>query len=619
MLDAAEDGAERAYALGCFLHGITDNNVHHVVNYFSGETFTLYPKEAADSGDLAFSLLNVVRHMTVESKIEGSLVEARPDAFSNVNMRHKIASDLYRRVYLDPGNDRGLWHWFAGELVARKNDALRAAHLEGFDPNDHLELTIEEIKEQGLTIDLDRRVMDAYIDFLKTGGVANDGLSPGGIEPGEYVLLLPEIIEDVKRLLDIAEAKGIERMDAVVDEWRAEGECSLTCPILRTKKELYEHLFQDGTDGTRSLFGQAVDLKKAQLDDVINGYILSVERLSNLVVTKGFAGMGVGDLEFAMTPLTQALDQVTDFPYEILFPDWAVDVIQNVAPLREFLEGTFQLVKDEFKAQILARVNSYLGRLREELLALTPQVVQDLHAKAQELRDIAHAQIDEARLAALGIDLRDADAAFAHFDKSVLYANSFNSIAGALANQEVVFSQAQTSFFGGGPVSFDASYQVGYTQLSVCGDYRRSFYPCGTSAIEVLQPNYESCETLEVTPEMEPNVECHDGSDLEFTDNANPLTCSKRHLDEIVSNDEGHLGSYTLAFPPELADRGPECFAPDIPGLRTDDAPADDVGGGAMSDVGDDEGCACTAGRAGGSGGAALLWLGMLGLVRRRR
>ena len=77
-----------------------------------------------------------------------------------------------------------------------------------------LKTEIEELKEQGKTIDLDRRVIDAYIEFLKTGGTT-DGLSPGAIAPGDYVLLLPEIIEDVKRLLDITEAKGIEHMESI--------------------------------------------------------------------------------------------------------------------------------------------------------------------------------------------------------------------------------------------------------------------------------------------------------------------------------------------------------------------------------------------------------------------
>ena len=620
LLDASQVSAERAYALGCFLHGITDNNVHHVVNYFSGETFTLYPKDAAQGDELSFSLLNVVRHMSVESKIEKSLSDARPDAFSTDDMRHRIAGDLYRRVYLDPDNDRGLWHFFAGQLVARKNDALRAAHLDGFDPNEHLELSIEEIRDRGLTIDLDGRVIQAYIEFLQTGGTDLDGLSPAGIAPGDYVLLLPEIIEDVKRLLDITEAAGVNKMQAAVEQWQAEGQCSLTCPILRGKVELYEHLFAEGDGGTRSLYGQAVDLKKQQLDGVIDGYIASVERLSNLVVSKGFAGMSPADLEFAMSPLSASLDQVTDFPYEVLFPDWAVDVIDNVGPLREFLEGTFRLVTDEFKQQIVARMNSYLGALREQLISLAPEAVQHLHEKAQELRDIAHAQIDQARLDAVGIDLSDADAAFESFDRSVLYANSFNSIAGVLSNQEIVFSQAETSFFGGGPVSFDASYQVGYTQLSACEGYAQVFYPCGTSAIEVLQPDFEACERFEVTPEMEPHIECHDGSHLEFTDNANPLTCSRRHLDEIIAPDEGHLGSYTLAFPPEMADRGPTCFGPEIPGLRAPDDPADDVGDGAMSGLdGTDEGCACSIEAEDGGGAASVLLLGLFGLLRRRR
>ncbi len=618
MLDASADGAERAYALGCFLHGITDNNVHHVVNYFTGETFTLYPKDAAEEGELEFSLLNVVRHMTVESKIEKALEAGNPDAFTTEKLRHRIAGDLYRRVYLSTDEEgRGLWHWFAGSLVERKNDALRAAQLDGFDPNMHLETSIEDIRESGQTIELDGRVMDAYIEFLSTGGNVQV-LEPGSLAPYHYVLLLPELVEDVKRLLDISQAHGEKKLEDTLAEWRDEGECSITCPLLRGRKALYEHLFA-GENGNPSRFAEAVDLKKAELDTVTLGYIETVETLSNLVVTKGPAALSVQDIAMAIEPLETAIDNVTDFPYEVLFPDWAVDVIDSVGPLRDFLEGTVRLITDEFKAQIVARMTEYTNLLKERLVEMTPQAIQDLHEKARELRDIAVAQVDQARLDALGLDLSDADTALENFGTSVLYMNSFNSVAGTLANQEVVFSQAPTSFFGGGPVSFDASYQVGYTQLSAGDDLAGVFYPCGTSAIETLQGNYEACEKLDVvSPEMEPHVECHDGSELDWVDDPNPAQCVRREFEEVIGPEEGHLGSYSLAFPPELSDRGPECFSPVVPGITAEDGSFDDIGGGDGEMASDGEsGCGCTSGD--GSPGAALLMFFVAGALRRRR
>ncbi|MBL4683580.1 MAG: MYXO-CTERM sorting domain-containing protein [Nannocystaceae bacterium] len=620
MLDNAETPPERAYALGCFLHGTTDNNVHHVVNYFSGETFTLYPKDAAQDGELRFHLLNVVRHITVEGKIEKALTAARPEAFTAEKMKHAIAKDLYRRVYLDPNDEgRGLWHWFAGDLVQRKNDALRAAQLDGFDPNDELETSIEELREQGVTIDLDGRVMDAYIDFLKAGGSV-EVLSPGSLAPYEYVLLLPEIIEDVKRLLDITEARGVQRMGELVAEWEAEGECGLSCPILVSKKKLWQHIFQ-GTANTRSLYGQAVDLKKEQLNEVIEGYLGSVERLSNLLVEKGPAGLALADITFATQPLVDAIDRVTDFPYEVLFPAWAVDIIDSIAPLRSFLEGSIRLVTEEFKKQIVERMNEYTRQLREQLLALSPQVIQDINAKVNELKEIAIAQIDAAKLEALGIDLSDGDAAFKSFDTSVLYMNSYNSIAGVLANQELVFSQAATSFSGGGPVSFDASWQVGYTQMSVCEDLAAAFYPCGTSAIEVLQPDFRECETIEmISPEMQPNIECHDGSAVEFDSDPNPATCVKRDLETIIGPEEGHLGSYSLAYPADLADRGPECVGLSVPGSLgvSGDRPEDNAGGSSSDDDAGSDGCACSSDP---TRRETPWWLALavVGLVTRRR
>ncbi|MBV1858463.1 MAG: MYXO-CTERM sorting domain-containing protein [Nannocystaceae bacterium] len=618
MLDATTDSAERAYALGCFLHGITDNNVHHVVNYFTGETFTLFPKDAAQDGELEFSLLNVVRHMTVESKIEAALEEARPDAFTTDKLTHRIATDLYRRVYLSPDEEgRGLWHWFAGGLVQRKNDALRAAQLDGFDPNMHLETSIEDIRESGATIELDGRVMDAYIEFLSTGGSVQV-LEPGGLAPYHYVLLLPELVEDVKRLLDIAQAHGEVKLATTLAQWQADGECSLTCPLLRGRKELYEHLFAEQNGGP-SRFQQAVDLKKQELDGVTLGYVETVEKLSNLILTKGAAALTAQDISMALAPIETAIDDVSDFPYELLFPSWAVDVIDSVGPLREFLEGSVRLITEQFKEQILARMSEYTTLLKNQLLSLTPQAVEDLHEKARQLRDIAVSQVDQARLDALGLDLSNADAALKNFGTSVLYMNSFNSVAGALANQEVVFSQAPTSFHGGGPVSFDASYQVGYTQLSVCDDLAKVFYPCGTSAIESLQGNFEACEKLDIiSPEMEPNVECHDGDAVDWVDDPNPAQCVRREFDEVLGPEEGHLGSYSLAYPPELADRGPECFSPVVPGITAQDGSFDDIGGTQMEDMGDGEsGCGCTSGN--DSPAAGLLMFAIAGLLRRRR
>lgn len=619
LVEAAENGAERAYALGCFLHGITDNNVHHVVNYFSGETFTLYPKDAARDGELRFSLLNVVRHITVEKKIEDSLAAARPEAFEAERMEHRIAKDLYRRVYLDTRSDgRGLWHWAAGELVQRKNDALRAAHLNGFDPTVHLETSIESIREAERTVELDGRLPTAYAEFLETGGAIEILGQQGGLEAYEYVLLLPELIEDMKRLLDLAEAHGDATLEDTVAQWQARGQCSVTCPLLFGHKNLLEHLFAP-RNGGRSRFGEVVDIKKIQLDGVLDGYIGSVERLSNLIVAKGPAGIGRDDLEYAMRPLTDSIDEVTDFPYQTLFPGWAVDVIANVAPLEDFLHESFALLTAEFERQIIRRMTEYTEQLKAQLLELSPQAVQDLHAKAQELRDIAIAQLDEAQLELLGIDLEDADAAFANFETSVLYMNSYNSIAGALANPSVAFSRAPTSFFGGGAVSFDASFQVAYSQLSVCEDLAEVFYPCGTSAIEALQGDYEDCKTLDVvTPEMDPHVECHGGSATAWADDPVPEECESRTLSEIIAPEGGHVGSYTLAFPPALAHRGPECVDPIVPGI-TDADGSFDVGGTPLEEGDTPQGCACTLTQRGSGSSHAWLWLLALGSLARRR
>src|SRR5690606_19466642 len=47
LVEESKNPQERAYALGCFLHGISDNAAHHVVNFLSGETFTFFPADQA--------------------------------------------------------------------------------------------------------------------------------------------------------------------------------------------------------------------------------------------------------------------------------------------------------------------------------------------------------------------------------------------------------------------------------------------------------------------------------------------------------------------------------------------------------------------------------------------
>ncbi len=629
LLDAAQRPDERAYALGCFLHGVSDNAAHHLVNFFTGETFTLTPVESAQDGELRWSLLNVVRHMMTEANFEGAVAASVPGAFDAENMRHRIATGLYQRVYLEPDDGgRGLWHWFAGELVARKNDALAAAQLEGIDPTEALDLTIEQIRERGLGRRLDRRVIDAYVNFLKTGSPV-DLVAPRQMAPADYVLLLPEIVEDTRRFLEVARIQGEDDLRAVEPEWEAAGCGGLltVCPELTLTRRLYRHLFAPAEGGGPSRMAHAVTRKSQELDRIVAAYVQTVENMSNLVTGVGIQHATRGQIEIALQPLSDAIGAVTDFPYDILFPQWAVTIIDNVRWIKGLMEGCFTLIKEELKARIVDFIAKHLAELKEALASLMPQVVQDIQAGIARIKDQIKERIGEVKYRAVGLDFTPADGMLGYPTQSVWAMNAFNSVAGAMANQEVVFMRRATSFHGGGPVSFDASFQLEYNQLSVCEDLRAIFYPCGTSAGEMMQPDYRKCTAMPEAEQLNPPVECHRFDATHFAESPTPEDCARRSLDDIVAPEGGHIGSYTGAFPPHFVERPPECIDP-FGDVSTQGAGGGDLersaaglGGGGGSSFFGDAGCR-TAPSGGAHDASPLVLVVLAGLVvaaRRRR
>jgi hypothetical protein len=77
---------ERAYAIGCFLHGSTDAIAHHYVNYMTGETFTLNPLTSARMS----SWTNVVRHISAEAQLQKAAFTLKSANFGAGPMSHAI-------------------------------------------------------------------------------------------------------------------------------------------------------------------------------------------------------------------------------------------------------------------------------------------------------------------------------------------------------------------------------------------------------------------------------------------------------------------------------------------------------------------------------------------------
>src|SRR5262249_29443326 len=118
LYQAAVIAEEKAYALGCFLHGSTDAVAHHFVNYFSGETFTLNPL----SNSHQFSLENAVRHIVHESMIQRSALTLAPEKFTFGELTHAIPDGFLLRAYFDQQSP--LWQLMSARAKA-KLDAAR--------------------------------------------------------------------------------------------------------------------------------------------------------------------------------------------------------------------------------------------------------------------------------------------------------------------------------------------------------------------------------------------------------------------------------------------------------------------------------------------------------------
>ncbi len=273
------------------------------------------------------------------------------------------------------------------------------------------------------------------------------------------------------------------------------------------------------------------------------------------------------------------------------------------------MESAFVLIKQELKARVVDFVAKHL---------------EDLRQAFADLRATLRGRLEEEKLRAVGLDLTPADGMMGHPTQSVWAMNAYNSVAGVLANPEVVHLTGPSGFYSG-PVSFDASHQLEYNQLAVCDDLREIFYPCGTSAGEMLQPDFRRCQELPAEAQLDPPIECHRFDATTFAESPTPDDCQRQTVDEIIAPWSGHVGSYTGAFPPSLVDDPPSCVDPfgDVgggdPGGGDLERRAAGLGGdGGSSSFLGEAGCSVTGSRSPGAA-LALLWLAAAALLAARR
>ncbi len=610
LYSAALTGRERAYALGCFLHGATDAVAHHYVNYMTGETFTLNPLSASRGS----ALDNVVRHILAESAIQDAAYAGDPDGFGTGDLLHLIPADFVLRAYLD--QDSPLWQLVAEHALA-EYEATRATMpgaslptvVAAMDvaPADHLVLSPVYLGEIQLIIDDQRAAVQASILDMQDHG------SPNG-----------------SQLLVTAGPDG------VLGTSDDDTDCAFSCPALYARYFTYVGLlaprYSAGGIELPSAFDEVANELRRELDEFQPAYLETVANISaklNEPLTAGGSGIGYtrAEIEGLFTPLTDWSDRVATIDYDTLLyavvPDWILelDAAMQAAGVDVDLAGIVEAVFQPFIAPIREAIHdAFIGQAEQFLGDLADAYVAAKDAVEAEYAGRLQAEAPE------GLDGTMLD----HFYDSGLYAHSFNIAAAAMASHAVVLPVSGTAV---GPASFDASYTPAWMQAGACEHLAEVIFPLGIDVRGAMSVRIDGTDYL-ANPATDSPVECHDGALGAFAGMPAVASCTITDLESLLNDP---VGSLSRAYPPSLSATPAECDGLVVPGLPPPAEGEDESGGtsegtggtggsgdgtGLPADGGDPgggAGCGCRGGGP-GSGGALGLWgvLALLGLRRRR-
>ena len=655
---------ERAYALGCFLHGISDNVAHHIVNYMAQQTFTLNPNLKAKKGTelglelqsnpgLQTSAINVFNHILTEKNFEKSFqtknVNDPNNPFTKERLNHEMATSLYQRVYLPTVTYQGMndvnhsaeepstEDYYFSKLYEgyqrKKLEAISKVPLKkaGNDyvteatdiyqnkdfrylaqPIRQTQKSVEENKTRARKPD--RALIGAYVNFIKGHKktvTRQNGekvtIEVGGLEPYGVILMLPAIVHDVKKFLDLLQIYRESSYkwcnapkNIAVKAWRlVQPECIVTNVLFDDESKTYR-------------LAAIIDRKQKQLDAILPAHMQTLENLSVWLNThdkiKSPNDLDPKELEKIFKPTQEAFDQISNITLEDLFTampelnkSWKMWIAKEIL---ESLQDLLVIIKEHTRERLLAALKHYTDQvevLNKEIANLRQAVNEQLNktiigdfrryrdALKEMGMDALHDRLGEEKESLLALESedsavrKDAYDRLLAFSSSVGHMNAFNSIAAVLANQKVVnplpaeLEQPQKGLrvTFQGPVSFDASFQLEYNQLALCDgqgenrgqqNLREIFYPCGTTAAEMLQPGgYAKCvpfplESLRANPgvsiALNPPAECYRWQDrqkprvnFEFALNPTPQDCNFTQLEDVQKTG---AGSYTLSFPPHL-------------------------------------------------------------------
>jgi len=603
LYDAAVVDAERAYAIGCFLHGATDAIAHHYVNFMTGETYTFNPITNARKA----SWTNVVRHVVSELAIQKSAFKLDPGAFTLGNLQHAIPRGFVLRTYMDDTSP--LWK-VMGKHALEKYEAAKAAN---------------------------------------PGASMATVLSKAGLAPAEQLVLLPIYVKEIEAARKKVRDDIVKRI-AVMQDWTsAEGSklkvtagkdgklgtpddatsCSASCAIeyanYFVRVRLLAPRYDAGGKELPSAFDKVSDKLGADLFQLLPAELQTIENISaKLNAPLSGAGDGLdldrADIPVVFAPMRKWADDITTIDYETLAravtPEWLTalsDAFSSVGVkvsisgiLGEVLRPIIQPIKDAVKSYALDKAEEYIGTLIDEYKASYVTIGKEF---------------DGRLAAAAGPGL--SGTALDHFFDSGLYVHSFNIAAAAIAKHELILPEAPDV----GPATFDASYTPAWMQAGLCGYLRTAIFPLGIDVKGSLTVK-DASGTFAAKIESDSPVECHEGSLGAFASAATIANCKLTSLAKLMSDPKG---SISRAHPPSFGDPAPKCKNLEIPGLppppppgSEDDAgvPTDDAGNPIDPEAtGTAKGCGC---RAPGTSNeaplvATLALAGALLVVARRR
>ena len=593
LYDLAITDYEKAYALGCFLHGATDSAAHHYVNFMTGETFTLNP--ITHQRQEAYT--NVVRHIVAESMIQEGVWHTEPEAFTFTKLVHLIPKGFVLRAYYDL--ESPLWQFVSHKAVATL-EAERAAN-----PT----LSLPEVLQNAPLAPYEHIVLTPV--YLKEA----EKLRP----TGEAF-----IRSELARMQDRSDPEGAElKVTAGADGVMGTGDddtaCTVTCPQIYATYFTYVGLLAPRKDGQGQPLPSAYEKISGEMEFELGKFkpalMDTVENFSQRFNEPVGAGgpvvsMTAGEVDAMMTPMTDWSLRLTTIDYTTLvhtiLPDWASTLERRLQLLGINLGigGIIKRALEPFLRPIRDAISNYVTAAAKEAM---DSFLLEWGLSAEPVR-IEY----DRRLAAIAHpDLADSSVVVDHYLESGLYYQSYNIAAVAMAEHQIVlpttFAEINT-----GAASFDASHTLYWTQAHVCDYLQPAIFPYGTDIAGLLTVDDGTTIFPPQITEDSP-VECHDGALDAFADLPSAQNCADTDLDTLLAMTTP-TGSITRSYPPGFGPGGLECLGLVVEGLP---GPQEDGGAGTLPP---DSCFGCSSqGQGGGSSPWGLLALGLFPLLAWRR